>query len=183
MNTSAIMPMRRTKMPVLPIEKQYPKVEPMLKMLAKKYATSFKLDFDDVLGEANALFVRAYRKYDTGKQTKFSSFLYTVVNNGLINFGLENTRPYENRIYADKDADPDSVVDVVDAKSLQHFKLIEFYDSLFADEKMLVDVVLMQFVSTFAHLQEFARKRLGFTKERFQEAVSGIRQAMEETWH
>lgn len=146
-------------------------------------------DFEEMKQHADFLFVRALRKFDETRNTKFSTFLHSVLHNGLVDYGIDlrkheswNNRVFLNPSYDAEDEIPAlEVENMIDEVSSKHSRLIEDYNSLSLDAKELADMALFGMGSNLKKIETLAIMRLGYTKARFNKAVAELRQ-MVNTW-
>lgn len=180
------IPARRTK---LPDTKRldlymYDKVKAMIVKAAKVASSHSGVPFEEMKAQADLLFVSALRKYDRKRKVKFSTFLYSVLHNGLIDYGKDEVfHDGYNRIHGLPDGEGGTIEALSilpDERQSRQFSVMELYNSLSPDQVKLVDLVLNGFVSNLESLRIMARDRLDIDQERFQVAVAGIRELMGE---
>lgn len=168
---------RRRNLPAYAQKITFKSVCRMIDKAAYKWSKTFKIPFKDVQAEGNFLFIKAIYSYNpNNKKAKFSTFLHTVLHNGLITYGA---RQKHNLLIQEEHPDqPDdyNILDYVkDEKASGQYAMIEFFHSLNEDEKILVELVLDGFASTIDKLKEIATQRLNFEEKRFNDAVSNIK--------
>ena len=179
---AAIEKMRRTKQPrAIPT---YNSVKRMIKQAAYKYSQSYKLPLDDMEAQADYLYVKACKLYVNSRNAKFSTFLHIVLRTGLINYAREQFRPdivnRELPYTDDEGKEVDPLEQIKDEKAHRKYAMIDFYESLTADERELVELVLYGLASTLDTLKKLVMQRLGYDAVRFDEAVQGIRELLKE---
>lgn len=180
-----ISSMRRTKLPNNQAyeTKIYKTVERMLANIANNISRKASLPFDELRAQADLLFVLALRRYDEERPVKFSTFLYTVVRNGLIDYGyqLKKHEDYSTRVFAviDDDGKEQDPIDVFcDIRAVKRYEMIDLLMSLTADETALADLVLHGFAASMEHLRTIAMERLGYDLAQFDDAVDGLKTLM-----
>lgn len=162
----------------------YPSIKRMIYKAAHKYSLSFGISLEDMQAQAHFLYVRALYRFDSTKRTKFSTFLHTVLHNGLITYGKKEIKqdgPERYHGICTEDGEQlDSLVDVADELADRRLALAELYSSLSQDERELVELVLYGFASSVSALKKLALTRLEFSLDQFEEAADGIRMLLGE---
>lgn len=175
-----LVPAYRTKLPDACYFEtaRYQSVEAMICRMAKRASMISGISFDEMKAQANFLFVLACRRFDEERGAKFSTFFYSVLYNGLVDFGKGEcwSEGMMRRVYPSADdPEPDPLANLGDEKASRAFLVSDMYNSLSADEAALVDLVLTGFASSLKHLRALALERLKFEEAQFEEAVEGIK--------
>lgn len=179
----SIIRMRRL-MPACRTRFSYKSIKRMICKTAYKYSASFRIPFDDMQAEANFLFMRAVAKYKASRGTKFSTFLQTILENGLITYGKKQLR-YEDaeRVTWDHADDPQDILDtqVAPIPNIERmFFLRDLYRSLSESEVRLVEALMKGFADSFTDLRSLALHKFGFTREQFTMCANNIRLFLKE---
>ena len=154
----------------------------MIVKAAKKAAGISGVPFDDLKAQADMLFVVACRRYREHRGVKFSTFLHTVLHNGLVDFGKHECA-HDNvayRFFGLPDDEREVTDTIPDERTCREYGMVDFYQSLSADERELVNLLLDGFASSLTGLKRLALERLGYEEARFEEAVEGIRELVRE---
>lgn len=172
--------MYRTRLPNVGLHEEavYEGVKPMLVSLTLDAVHNSGLEFEELRAQADLLFVLALRRFDDSFGVKFSTFCYTVVHNGLIDYGKELRRhDAENRVKAvvDEDGVKDPLDFADDARATSSYTLLNELMSVSADAREITDLVLSGFATSLEKLRKIAVTRLGFSPDQFDEAVDDLR--------
>ena len=178
-----IYPMRRTHLPNIAKyeEDLYAEVHKMLVEAALDACSNSGLPFEELRAQADLLFVMALRRFDDERGVKFSTFLWTVVHNGLVDYGknLRKHDDWRSRVsgYANEDGEVENPIDTAaDPTSDRYFGLMDDLNHMSRDAQQLADIVLSGFCSDLTQLRRLATDRLGFSLDQYQEAVYDLRQ-------
>ncbi len=165
----------------------YLSVEPMLNKLALRASRNSggAVDFDEMKCQAVLLFMEALRKYDEDSGTKFSTFCYSYVHNGLIDFGMAWTK--DNRFMGQRamefetaDGETLNPMDrAPDMTQLSRFGVVDELATLGDDAAKLVKCIFDGFASTKGKLRLLAR-RWGWDAERYNLAYRECRRMYQE---
>lgn len=157
---------------------RYYSVEGMLIAASKKASYISGVPFEEVKAQADLLFVTACRKFDENRGVKFSTFLHSVLHNGLIDFGRHECIHDSQvmRVYSvyDHDVDIDAIDIVEDYKAERSFRFVEMYNSLSLQDRELVDLVLQGYASSLRDLRRLALEKFGLGSSQFKQSVEHI---------
>ncbi len=181
-----LIPAYRTKKPDLRRFSMYfyEQVKAMINKAAKTASSHSGVPFEEMKAQADYLFVSALQKFDITRGVKFSTFLYSVLHNGLVDYGKHESRHNGwDRVYLESDENGETT-DIVsltcDEAQERQYDMINLYNSLSPDQEKLVKLVLDGFASSIDSLRILARERFDIDQERFQVAVAGIKERMGE---
>lgn len=167
----------------------YKQMTGMLVQATKTACFHSGYSFEELKPHADFLFVKALRTFDESRNTKFSTFLYTILHNGLIDYGtaLRRHEDWSTRVFVSysygQDSEPLSfeMDSIVDPTSIGNYRFVEDYVSLSDDAKILADLALLGMGSDLQKIERLALSRLGYTYDRFVAAVLEIRE-MVDSW-
>ena len=134
--------------------------------------TGGKIEFDDLMSEAKIVFFRARKTYDPSQGAKFSTYLYTLTRNHLINLcRREQRRPTVS-------LDERFTASVVDQQSI--------WDGVSDDAHVIIDLVLeapKELIELLTPMKGRAAvvrylKQLGWSTLRVKRAVVEIQEAL-----
>lgn len=183
----------RTKLPdIRAFEKKvYKDVQGLLVEQVKKACINSSFPFEELKAEADFLFSAALRRFDDERGAKFSTFLWVVVHNGLVDYGkqLQDQAGFGSAIRYEVPSEDETPPDTVDtlADPLAHraydfvreeFRVADF-EHLTSDARSLAELVLLGFADSFEKVRKIAKQRLGWGEDfevRFEEAVYDLQQ-------
>ena len=197
-----VFPMHRTRLPNNELYEVniYNSVQGLLYEQALEASRKGGVPFEDMRAQADLLFVQSLRRFDETVGVKFSTFLFTCVRNGLIDYGKMLRKHYKGAAqtffvpdengdlvkiegpdmrmdgFTDGDGVWHSYVDsYVDEKALGSYNVLEAFEDMSADARAIAELVTDGFCDSFDKLRELAIKRLGFAEDQFEEAVEDLR--------
>lgn len=187
--------MRRRKLPDMEKEEAvvYEKVKGIIHTQVFKICTLNHLPFDEMYLQANLLFVCALRRFDDTQGVKFSTFLTTVVHNGLIDYGRKlktqdggsfGVRLPGNTNQVEYTQDDEPVIPsaaVVDDRGENPFRLVEDLSSLSEAAKMVVDYVLSGGANSIMEVRSWCTTTVGLSEYQFQSVRNELRR-MVNSW-
>jgi RNA polymerase sigma factor (sigma-70 family) len=115
------------------LEESYIDYKDLVYKMAWKFWNTCGGDFDDLVQEANQIFILAMDSYDPTKGTKFSTWLYINLRGGLLDYLKErNNRPqvqYDEKYHDIK-------------KHNGNGKLVDFIDELGTNTREIIALIL-----------------------------------------
>lgn len=174
--------MRRTKLPdTAKIETDlYLSMQKILCHITNDICKLVGLDFEEMKLQADLLFVKALRRFDDEREIKFTSFCYSVVRNGLIDYGrgLRKHDDWAHRAsnsFIDSEGEEQSIFDrMVDPTASRYYGLMDDLNDLSPAANELADLALAGMASSKKDIQTLAVKRLGYTNEQVDLAFADL---------
>ena len=171
------------------LKETYKDMEKLILKVTWRFQTRYGGEIDDLIGQANLLFIYAFDEYDETKKTKLSTWLWHYINIGLWNY-VKTENHKNNHISID-----DEEVNI-NPQTSDSFSVIELLDELERDTLLIIRLFLETPNELIAsvlddgkqmnHIQGFMRRRLrnrlkqmGWTLRRISEAFEKIKEAVQ----
>ena len=187
--------MRRRKLPDMEKAETavYEKVKGIIHAQVFKICSLNHLPFDEMTLQANLLFVHALRRVDDTQGVKFSTFLTSVVHNGLIDYGRKfkiqggesfGVRVPGNTNQVEYTQDDDPLIPyaaVVDNCGENPFRLADDLSSLSEHARMVVEYVLSSGTDSIMEVRSWFTATTGLSEYQFQSVRNELRK-MVNSW-
>lgn len=166
----------RTKLPdIREFERNvYRQMEGLLVKQVRKACLNSGQPFEELKAEADFLFTLALRRFEDDRGAKFSTFLWAVVHNGLVDYGKKlcdqgRLGDLQRVELVDEAGEYLDAVDVLPDESasrrfsfiLEDFEVTDF-EALSNDARSLVELVLLGFADRLERVRKIAQERLGW---------------------
>ena len=168
----------------------YPAVERLIHDIAWKFNSRYGGDIEELIAEANFLYMLAKDNYDESK-AEFTTWLYCKVWYGLLNFIRREYRHIHMSIESLEDKEGNEFVDNIPDKT-KPFSLLELIDEL-PDDTAFIVRLLFNAPKRFgtialkrgskprnvrAGLREYLHKELGWTDLQVKKSFTEIRDVL-----
>jgi len=170
------------------LEETYEDMENLILKITWNFHTRNGGDIDDLIGQANLLFIYAFDKYDENKKAELSTWLWHYINKGLKTY-IRKERNHNYISIDDKDRN-------INPQTFDSFSIIELLDELEQDTLTVIQLFLetpneiIQSVldngKQMKHMRGYMRRRLrnrlkqmGWTIRRISEAFEKIKEAIQ----
>ena len=171
------------------LEETYKDMEKLILKVTWKFQTRYGGEIDDLIGQANLLFILAFDEYDESKKTQLSTWLWHYINRGLWNY--IKTENHKNNHISIDDEDKN-----INPQTSDSFSILELLDELEQDTLLIIRLFLEtpnELIASILnegkqmnHIQGFMRRRLrnrlkqlGWTLKRVTEAFDKIKEAIQ----
>ena len=171
------------------LEETYKDMEKLILKVTWKFKTRYGGEIDDLIGQANLLFIYGFDEYDETKKAKLSTWLWHYINTGLWNY-IKTENHKNNHISID-----DEEVNI-NPQTSDSFSVIELLDELEQDTLLIIRLFLETPNELIAsviddgkqmnHMRGFMRRRLrnrlkqmGWTISRIKKAFEKIKEAVQ----
>ncbi len=170
------------------ITETYHDVKKLITYVCKRFQSGCSEDFHDLIATANLAFVKAYRSYTTGKNTKFTSYLCTIIWRDLC---TKSRKEYGQRSH---------IINIQDIELFAALEDIEWNLRDFAELLSLDSKTVMQLIfNTPKEIAKVAKAKgdhannlrstirdhllnIGWTTRRVRLSFSEIRQLLSSDW-
>lgn len=167
----------------------YKDMEKLVLKVTWRFQTRYGGEIDDLIGQANLLFILAVDEYDETKQAQLSTWLWHYINKGLWNYVKAENHKNNHISIDDEDKN-------INPQILDSFSILELLDELEQDTLLIIQLFfetpneIIQGVlddgKQMNHMQGYMRRRLrnrlkqmGWTIKRISEAFKKIKEAVQ----
>lgn len=172
--------MRRRKLPDINAfeRKIYEAMSGLLIKQTQDICKKSGLSFEEMKQQADYIFCYALRRFNDERGVKFSTFLWSAVHNGLIDYGRAQRKQdgteHMERIFFEDDDGNDAFDTMLGTNERGYAAFVNFC-SMTADMLELAELAITEGVANLRELYHICKEKLAWDDDRFQETCEDLR--------